>query len=925
MVCNVPAKLCRGATRNSFPVSLIVHGGDRIELQEIVVRHSLGSAWTARCLPGFRGLDNNKRDTAFQFSTRFLLCPLPRIHLSGVIYTLARPLCSSLLPSFACICLMLSVVLRQLLGPFSLLPTLLTKLSGTSLHFHTISFIIPACLLFLLLCVYLGMNRPGPAGDAAAHPVRRAPRASSSTSTLSTGSRNSAAQQPQLLTRAPRALIHSENPKSPLPRAHPPHINTESAQTSFNTSIHDSPVDIAPGRNSPVGNLVRPPTEIVRTGPALTPNAPVRDIPAEAFNKEKQPATKGLIGLPPEILLTIFQYSFPCHTTFPQSSSSLPLPLRRVCRFLRTFVDGAPELWSSLNPSLKNTGCTPEILSWYKDLTGRLSNIKTFDYVVIRVPMDGDICKELLKHLLDKISTRSKAIKLELPRHLLHTDTMVQNSFSPTLPAEDLPMSSNGPLIECLRTIDWTLPGLRFQEQISDSLCLPWSNLHALPWHRLTSVTLCLSMTMHDCIFILNNTPEIEHLVLRTIEGPLTVSYPDDTTRSLCHLRSLTIASEVSLLELFRSYTMPGLCTLHLELGREANADLDQLSVWKQLAHVTLDCDLSVQGAGRVVQELAKAESLAFKRGVTGDEAWVVHNPLPNLGSFTLAPGSNNGKAMVMHFAEHVFPSSIRVVNIPSIPRAIWSSTQQPFGSLGVVILSSPILLEDFISLLHFAKKLCKGVFKVRDEPRFSQPTLGAIKHNINSLELDLDLEHTPSQLFLGALTLPRLISFIFTTTRRTSGFGAFLDLLKRSMCPITKLTFSCHGVGDEGALEILQHLTRTLEDFDITDPSFTEFGETLLRGLTHETNGTSGALTRCLCPRLERLNLSRCVNSPSFREMFLSRSQFPNKCGSCGEVKKLKFVGAVLGSADEDRSGWKRELKDMGIDYELETRPSFF
>lgn len=608
-------------------------------------------------------------------------------------------------------------------------------------------------------------------------------------------------------------------------------------------------------------------------------------------------------------------------------------------------IDDAPEFWLSLSPSLDKTKRDRSVLEWYKKVTRELSaKITTFEHITLRLPPEEDtICKDLLQHLVKNVVPKSAAVKVMLPGQLFKADAMMLSSFSP-IEVEVRRKPSDGPALKYLRTVDWSMDR-PFQLQLPRFLGLPWSSLRALPWDQLTSVSLYLPMTLHDCVFIFDHARSIEHLALRTVSDHSSpISYPEGTTDSLSHLRSLTIGAEVSLSSLFRKYPMPQLRDLHLQLGgREASAELHQLAVhWSQLKSVELDCFLSVDVVNNVVRNLAAVENLVFKGALVGDEAWSAHNTLSSLKHFAFLPRNNTGTTMTTHFARYIFPTSIEAVDIPLDPGIIGGLFPSPFDSLRTATLNQPIRPQDFFHFLSLAPNLREGRFKVRDvdglhlsSPSLSPsqlppssrplppspppvPAFSPILHEIASLDLDLDFQLMHAKSFLDALTLPNLTSLTFKATRSFSDCDILLDFLKRSQCPLAKLSLDCHQLENEGALKILRLLTRTLEDLAIVDLSFTqEFGGNLFLELTHGTDATK----ECLCPRLESLHFSPCADPHLFFEMILSRSQFPSECESCGGVRKLKSVGANIESRywrDWNRTEWEQRLRDLGISYDF-------
>lgn len=613
--------------------------------------------------------------------------------------------------------------------------------------------------------------------------------------------------------------------------------------------------------------------------------------------------------LPTETLVMILQHVSLQHRIRPAHSLTTLLSLRRVCNRWRQIIEGTLELWPSLCPPLRGTGCK-SCVDWYTNVIEELSRGDVlFDLVVLELPGEEQgVHRGLLKHLLE-FAIRARAMKVIIPPSFLRKTAAGLSSFLMGAPAGRKP--SDGPEMKYLRRVEWIMESHLFRDQLPQALEFPWSSLRQLPWTQLTHITLGLSMMLSDCEYILDHAQEIEDLTLGQVSGdPLPALSVQVERKTISHLHSLKINAAISISPLLQRYDLPRLRRLDLELGGADSAtDLNHMAVpWGELIHLSLDCSLTVNVMESVISQLDHVEELVLKGQLDDDSPWTLSRVLGSLRSFKLTPKSDAAAlGLISHFIDHIFPLSLEVMNAPLEKITFKKIVDRSFSSLKTVnIKTHPISPDDFLSFLVCSPDLFEGSFRVQDHgslpstPSLSTtfqpitpPAYAEITCNIVKLDLHLDYQHISAEPLLGALVFPNLSSAKFSASKMSVDRDVLYRLLFRSGCALRKLSLDCPTVTDTEIWELLKLLTSTLESFEIIGDSLKhQFGETLWTKLIHGSTGGSH-MSSCLCPRLERLVVSPVWDAHFFYPMLDSRSSFPNECG-CG-LRKLRKVKAVL------------------------------
>ena len=638
-----------------------------------------------------------------------------------------------------------------------------------------------------------------------------------------------------------------------------------------------------------------------------------------------------LSPFPPEILLVIFEYISIQHEISPDHFMlSTLFSLRRVCKGWREIIDGTSRLWPSLHPPLNEKGCE-RCIEWYMRITRGMS--KVANLVVLELPKEGrGLHPRLFDHQLD-LAISSFAMKVIIPnRFSWGIDGLA--SFLESTPTLVIP--SDGPAMENLRKLHWTMGSHYFASQLAQSIGLPWTSLHQLPWTQLTHITLEMLMTLDDCNFILNHSPLVEHLSLREISGEPLSTANRWTERKICpHLHTLKIVSAVNISSLLRNYGLPCLRVVDFDLTEiDSATDLLQTAIsWKELTYVTLSCVFSVDLMESIVAELDTVEVLVLKGQLPNPDAvWTVSHTLRSLKSFTLVPIADAAALNLMsHFVEHVLPSSIEFIDAPLAVHTFQQIINHPFDSLKVVKMKNHCISpHDFLSFLASSDNLVEGSFTVSDHHEIppsllspsgvflsiSAPPRHQIICCIAKLDLHLGYQFTAANPLLEVLDLPKLSMLKFSASRKSSPCHALHQLLVRSRCSLSSLSFDCPTTDASKALQLLHLMSSTLENFEIKNE--VGFGKALWIPLTHRGRGALSE--QCLCPRLDRLAVAPCRDPHYFYEMVESRSKFPDNC-ECG-LRKLMSVEAVVEADVDDpqvRLNFTNRLKARYIDCKLD------
>ncbi|KAF7778418.1 hypothetical protein Agabi119p4_2763 [Agaricus bisporus var. burnettii] len=682
--------------------------------------------------------------------------------------------------------------------------------------------------------------------------------------------------------------------------------------------------------------------------------------------------------LPREVFQIILQYFAPRrNASVPDSFLFSPFPLRLVESNWRSTVDCVPELWRCLDVSLGKSNHDPKIFEWYQRVT---QNLTSFDSIAVRFPDKVRFIDTRLSRYLFGLVVKSKAITIKIP-HLLSrecsTSRDLPDLFSHTTARENVRRQlSRGPALENLRRVEWYMTGSWFCSYFPRELDLPWSSFFALPWGILTDVKLCVKLTLHDCLTILEYASSIEKLSLRTIfPHNREVVYPEPKTHHLLHLHSLTINTEANLTMLFRSCYMPALRHLNLELeGSDAVSNLHMLDVgWWDLTRVSLGIPPCVDIVEGILTRLDAVEKLSInaKGPYVGVGTWSLKKRLPSLETFELSPDNLATDKMMAHIAQHVLTDSMQNLYAPLIHNP---SIQFPFPNflefLRIIRLSKSISPQDFLSILSHAKHLTEGQFEISDglveelPPPTSQPPSPVpllppptifptfdedVTSNICSLKLALKLKRVSGEPLLRALTLPRLVKFEFEASRNSSACDEFYRLLERSQCPLVHLSLKCHSAHSHVVLRVLRLVSRSLRWLEVVNSSVVSagdsrhcFGKELFDPLAHSddyddddddcfvhpessqpTTPTSPRRPcRLLCPHLEHLHIWPCTDLTSFRKMVSSRWTTTTTTTTahrhCCQCKKLEFVGAGFLPGD-DWTEFVKELKERRIRTEFE------
>jgi len=440
-------------------------------------------------------------------------------------------------------------------------------------------------------------------------------------------------------------------------------------------------------------------------------------------------------------------------------------------------------------------------------------------------------------------------------------------------------------------------------------------------------------MTLDDCNFILNNSPLVEHLSLRDISGEPLSTVDRLTARKTClHLHTLKIGSEVNISSLLQKYDLPRLRVVEFDLtGLDSATDLPQATIpWKELTCVSLSCVFSVDLMESIMAELHTVEALVLKGHFPhADAVWTVSHTLRSLKSFTLVPIADAAALNLMsHFAEHILPSSIEFIDAPLAAHTFKQIINHPFDSLKVVKLKNHCISpHDFLSFLASSDSLVEGSFTVSDDYEIrpsllsppgvllsiSTPPRRQIICCIAKLDLHLGYQFTAANPLLEVLDLPKLSMLKFSASRKSSPCHALHQLLVRSRCALSSLSFDCPTTDASRALQLLDLMSSTLENFEIK--SEFGFGKTLWIPMTHR--GTGGSPAQCFCPRLDRLAVVPCRDLQYFCEMVESRSGFPDCCG-CG-LRKLMDVEAVFDDDAQVCSSFVKRLKARNVDCKLD------
>lgn len=633
---------------------------------------------------------------------------------------------------------------------------------------------------------------------------------------------------------------------------------------------------------------------------------------------------------PPEILMMLFEYVSVQREISPgHFSLSTLLSLRQVCKDWREIIDGTSRLWPSLHPPLNDMGCE-RCIDWYIRITHEM--FKVVGLVVLEIPGEGrELHPRLFNHQLD-LAISSVAMKVIIPNRFLRGMDGLILVNTPTLRRP-----SDGPVMENLKKLEWTMESHHFANQLPQSIGFPWTSLRRLPWTQLTHITLGMLMTLDDCDFIFNHSVRIEHLSLRDVSGePL----PAVDRRNICsHLHTLKMGSTVSISSLLQRYNLPRLRHVEFDFtGTNSVTDLPQTTIpWRELIYVSLSCAFTVDLMESIMTLLHAVEVLVLKgQLLNADAVWTVSHTLESLKSFTLVPTVDAAAVQLMsHLVEHILPSSIEFINAPLAMGPFRRIIDHPFDSLKAVnLMNHPISPEDFLSFFASSDSLVEGSFKVHDgyenQPSVEADFLPSITaHRFSSLprqiictivklDLHLDYQFSEANPLLGMLSLPKLSRLKFTASRNSSSCHALHQLLYRSRCALSSLSFDCPTTDAGRALQLLELMSPTLESFEIK--SEFEFGKTLWMALTHR--GTGGSPARCFCPRLDHLVVVPCRDPHDFYEMVESRSNFPNKCG-CG-LRKLMNVEAVFYDDQKVCSDLAKHLKAKKIDYKLDLMPRF-
>ena len=636
-----------------------------------------------------------------------------------------------------------------------------------------------------------------------------------------------------------------------------------------------------------------------------------------------------LSPFPPEILLVIFEYISIQHEISPgHFMLSTLLSLRQVCKGWREIIDGTSRLWPSLHPPLNEKGCE-RCIEWYMRITRGMS--KVANLVVLELPKEGNEWHSgLFNHQLD-LAISSFAMKVIIPSRFLWGLAPFLESI-PTLVKP-----SGGPAMENLRKLHWTMGSHYFASQLPQSIGLPWTSLHQLPWTQLTHITLEMLMTLDDCNFILNHSPLVEHLSLREISGEPLSTANRWTERKICpHLHTLKIVSAVDISSLLRNYGLPCLRVVEFDLtGIDSATDLLQTAIcWKDLTCVSLSCVFSVDLMESIMAELDTVEVLVLKGQLPNPDAvWTVSHTLRSLKSFTLVPIADAAALNLMsHFVDHILPSSIEFIDAPLAVYTFQQIINRPFDSLKVVKMKNHCISpHDFLSFLASSDNLVEGSFTVSDNHEtppsllspsgvflsISTPPRHQIICCIAKLDLHLGHQFTVANPLLEVLDLPKLSMLKFSASRKSSPCHALHQLLVRSRCSLSSLSFDCPTTDASKALQLLHLMSSTLENFEIKNE--VGFGETLWVPLTHRAAGAPSG--QCLCPRLDRLAVVPCRDPHYFYEMVESRSNFPDNCG-CGLRKLMKVEAVVEAVVDDDPQvclNFRKRLKARNIDCKLD------
>jgi len=636
-----------------------------------------------------------------------------------------------------------------------------------------------------------------------------------------------------------------------------------------------------------------------------------------------------LSPFPPEILLAVFEYiSIQREISPGHFMLSTLLSLRQVCKGWRRIIDGTSRLWPSLHPPLNEKGCE-RCIEWYMRVTRGMSNVANL--VVLELPREGrELHPRLFNHQLD-LAISSFAMKVIIPnRFLWGIDGLASLLASTPTPVKP----SDGPAMENLRKLHWTMESHYFANQLPQPIGLPWTSLHQLPWTQLTHITLETLMTLDDCNFIFNHSPLVEHLSLRDISGEPLSTVNKWTERKACsYLHTLKIGSAVNISSLLQNYDLPCLRVVEFDLtGTDSVADLPQAAIsWKELTCVSLSCVFSVDFMESIMAELDTVEVLVLKGQLpNADAVWTVSHILRSLKSFTLVPTADATALNLMsHFVEHILPSSIEFIDAPLATHTFKQIIKHPFDSLKVVKLKNHCISpHDFLSFLASSDSLVEGSFTVSDDYEIPPPLSSGVflsgsappRHQviccIAKLDLHLGYRFTAANPLLEVLDLPKLSMLKFSASRKSSPCHALHELLVRSRCALSSLSLDCPTVDASRALQVLDLMSSTLENFEIKNEF--GFGKTLWIPLTHRGTGAEEASSaQCFCPRLDRLTVVPCRDPPYFYKMVESRSNFPDSCG-CG-LLKLASVEAVLDDDPQVCFNFAKRLEARNIDCKLD------
>ncbi|KAJ6565370.1 hypothetical protein B0H10DRAFT_2113122 [Mycena sp. CBHHK59/15] len=232
-----------------------------------------------------------------------------------------------------------------------------------------------------------------------------------------------------------------------------------------------------------------------------------------------------VLSLPPEITMEVFRCCLPSDSMPRPSPFKAPLLLAQICRQWRRIALNTPNLWRSL---VFGDESSVEILKLWLSRAGNLP--LNYSLHCTNPSRAGALIETIILHShqwqdvsfgipltsFPKLDMRYQSLpmlrQISLDIHQRASDDAVPDTIT----------IQNAPLLREVHIS--TLPDVKFD----------------IPWHQLTTLTLCQSVDLMECISLLRECPGLVHLVVSTMgsaathtAAPLTLNLLESFTSNL--------------------------------------------------------------------------------------------------------------------------------------------------------------------------------------------------------------------------------------------------------------------------------------------------------------------------------------------------------------------------------------------------------